>query len=83
MSEPRMEWIPAPLLVNGQPRAWGTGVYPWTFVITFNGEHYAASANDSRSPLPARVDLGDDFTTLGAAQDACRAFLHSRGHRLQ
>src|SRR6185436_17479353 len=43
-----LDWIAAPLLVAGQPRSWGAGVWPWTCVVTFNGATYAASANDSR-----------------------------------
>jgi hypothetical protein len=73
-----LDWIAAPLLVAGQPRSWGAGVWPWTCVVTFNGATYAASANDSRVHGNGHTKLGADFTTLEAAQEACAAFLREQ-----
>jgi len=73
-----LEWYSVPLLVKGQPRSWGAGVWPWTFVVTFNGDTYAASAADSRARGNGSTKLGADFTTLEAAQAACVAFLRKQ-----
>jgi hypothetical protein len=73
-----LDWIAVPLLVAGQPRSWGAGVWPWTFAVTFNGTTYAASANDSRARGTGHTKLGADFTTLESAQKACAAFLREQ-----
>jgi len=79
MTDIHLDFAPMPHLVQGQPPAWGAGAFPWTFVITQNDHaRYAASANDTRSPLPARTNLGANFTTLEAAQEACRVWLRSK-----
>ena len=65
---------------------WGGGVFPWTFVITKNNRtgHWVASARDATDPLQRqpRNNLGADFATLQAAQDACIAFLVKQKNRI-
>ena len=71
-----LEWIPSPLLVEGQPRSHGAGVYPWTFVIIFDGQRFSARVSDAREVTLSHTGLGADFETLEAAHAACITFLH-------
>jgi len=71
-----LDWVSDPLLVEGQPRSHGAGVYPWTFVITFDGQRFAASVSDARELILTCTMLGADFETLEAARTACMTFLH-------
>jgi hypothetical protein len=61
----------------GAPLTWGAAEWPYTFVITQPSPgQYVASARDS--VLGGRDDLGANFPTLQAAQDACHAFVRSK-----
>jgi hypothetical protein len=71
-----LEWVSNPLLVAGKPRSHGAGVYPWTFVITFDGQRFAASVSDARELTLKHIFLGADFETLYEARAACITFLH-------
>jgi hypothetical protein len=65
--------------VDDVPSAWVAAAEPYTFVITQNDRGlFSASAMDSLNLDAGRINLGFDYATLGAAQDACRDFIRSK-----
>lgn len=64
--------------IDGVPPAWVAAAEPFTLVITQNDRgRFSASAMNSQNLEAGRINLGFDYATLGAAQDACRDFIRS------
>lgn len=65
--------------IDGVPPAWVAAAEPYTFVITQNDRGlFSASAMDSLNLDAGRINLGFDYASLQAAQDACQDFNRSK-----